>query len=82
MLGGYVDGDYFVPVRFGAKINKQGGCTLYVLICDERIKKAEVDMAPGRNKSGQSTTHSASEINIARLATLVKHEDIIKYLPV
>ncbi|MBR7011069.1 MAG: hypothetical protein IKI02_09205 [Oscillospiraceae bacterium] len=81
MLGGYIDGDYFIPVRFGAKIDNRGKATLYVLICNEQINKAEVLTAPDQIQSGHAAARSASTVNISRLASLVKHEGIIKYLP-
>lgn len=39
LLGGYVDGDSFVPIRFGVKQSVAGGNYLYVVIDNEAIKK-------------------------------------------
>lgn len=81
LLGGYIDGDYFIPVRFGIKASRDGHNTLYVVISDQAIKKAEVVGPPTPGKPGQNGSRSASDINIASLAKNVKHADILKYLP-
>ena len=78
MLGGFVDGEEFIPVRFGAKVSPEGKGTLYVVIDDEGIKKDKV-MVRQQPKS-QSNTR-LSEISISALAENVKSEDIIEYLP-
>ena len=38
LIGGYVDKEYIIPVRFGLKHSKQGKTTLYVIIDQEKIE--------------------------------------------
>ncbi|MBO7667771.1 MAG: hypothetical protein J6T26_04845 [Firmicutes bacterium] len=81
LLGGYVDGEYFVPVRFGIKAGRDGHNTLYVIISGQKINKAEVMETPLPGKPGSDASRSALEISIENLARKVKHPDILKYLP-
>ncbi len=81
LLGGYIDGNSFIPVRFGIKAAKDGKNTLYVVISDQKINKAEVIAPPNPDNAVKNGPRSASEINIAKLAQLVNHPDIIKYIP-
>ncbi len=75
LLGGYVDGDYFVPVRFGIKAGRDGHNTLYVIISGQRINKAEVMETPLPGKPGSDASRSALEISIEDLARKVKHPE-------
>ena len=82
LLGGYVDGKDFVPIRFGVKAQKGGNNSLYVIIDDERIKKSEVIMPASHHNSDENTgARSDYKVSIAKLAKKVKSKDVIKYLP-
>ena len=37
MIGGYVDGNYFVPIRFGLKHRTSGNATLYLIVDQQKI---------------------------------------------
>ena len=37
VIGGYVDGEYFVPVRFGLKHSVTGKVTLYLIVDQQKI---------------------------------------------
>ncbi len=38
LLSGYIDGEYFVPIRFGIKEYKDKTAKIYVIISNEKIK--------------------------------------------
>ena len=82
LLGGFIDGDYFVPVRFGIKAARGGRNALYVIIDDERIKKSEV-ITPGSASSTKQRpgARSDSAIILSQVAKKVKNGDIVKYFP-
>ena len=79
LIGGYVDGDYFVPVRFGLKHIRGGEVTLYVVIDQQKIK-AEV-LKPITQTSGSTGSRSAYNINIAQIVPFVNSKDLLRYLP-
>ncbi len=81
LLGGYSEGSMFVPVRFGVKVDNLGKATLYVVISDQQINKAEVVKSPTPGKPGENDSRSASGINIPQLAGKINTPDIVKYLP-
>ena len=81
LLGGYIDGDDFVPIRFGIKAGKTGEHTLYVVIGDKRIKKSEVFTTIAPQKDGATVARSDFNISIARLAEKVNNKKILQYLP-
>ena len=37
VIGGYVEGEYFVPVRFGLKHSVTGKVTLYLIVDQQKI---------------------------------------------
>ncbi len=81
LVGGYIDGDSFVPVRFGVKELNDGSCVLYVVICQEKIK-TEVFGIQAKTKSVSHTPHSVN-ISIAQIAENVntQNKDLLRYLP-
>ena len=80
LIGGYVNGEYFVPVRFGLKHIRGGEVTLYVVIDQQKIK-AEV-LKPITQTSGSTGSRSAYNINIAQIIPFVNSKDLLRYLPV
>ncbi len=79
LIGGYVDGEYFVPVRFGLKHIRGGEVTLYVVIDQQKIK-AEV-LKPITQTSGSTGSRSAYSISIAQIISFVNSKDLLRYLP-
>ena len=80
LVGGYVDGDSFVPIRFGIKQSVSGKNYLYVVIDNEAIKKADVTAEPLSEKQSTTPTESAN-ISIAKVLAKVNSPDIVKYVP-
>ena len=88
LLGGFVDGEHLIPVRFGLKHSKQGRATLYIVVDQnkipikslEQIKKAEVVKATGPIKTEQITSRSV-EYNISQIIPFVKSKDLLRYIP-
>lgn len=56
-FGGYIDGDNFVPVRFGLKYPKKGKTVLYVVVSQEKIK---TDGFKDRRSKNSTNSTSAS----------------------
>jgi len=85
LLGGYVDGDYFVPVRFGLKHSTTGEATLYVIVDQQPVEskkiKAEVVKTPDEQGVRAAISRSAFKISIANLARFVNGKDLLRYLP-
>ena len=89
LIGGYVDGDLFVPVRFGLKHSKMGTTTLYVVVDQNKValenlgeikndrdrKDATPDLT-GDSNLLSSVTHSISQI-----VPFVNSKDLLRYLP-
>lgn len=80
LLGGYIDGDYFVPVRFGLKHIKGGETILYVVIDQEKIK-AEVLKTTTQQYDGSTVSRSAFAYSLPQIASLVNSKDLLRYLP-
>ena len=80
LLGGYIDGDYFIPIRFGVKMTRNGGNYLYVVIDSEGIKKDRVLKYEGPKKSGDAYSR-LSEVSIADVFENVNSKDLIRYTP-
>ena len=89
LLGGYVDEDNFVPVRFGLKHGSNGETTLYVVVDQEGIpiknleqkKKVEVFAQAQPIKSEASNARSTYEYSIAHIVQFVNSKDILRYIP-
>ncbi len=85
LVGGYIDGDSFVPVRFGLKHRRNGEAILYVIVDQQKIDidkiKAEVVKITGQNKLGQETSRSAFEFSLADFIPFVNGGDLLRYIP-
>lgn len=88
LLGGYIDGDEFVPVRFGLKHSVSGKATLYVVVDQNKIpvrniektKKTEVLTTADPHKVGTSAARSAA-YSISQIVPFVNSKDLLRYLP-
>ena len=87
LLGGYIDGNNFVPVRFGLKHSRTGNAVLYVVVDQNKIprsslteiKKTEVVKTPAANADpevSRSATYS-----IAQIIEFVNSGDLLRYIP-
>ena len=76
LLGGYIDGNYFVPVRFGLKTSVNGKNSLYVLIDQSKIKKDRVI-----KQFAVANYSRLSTISIAEILKNVNSKDILRYVP-
>ena len=85
LLGGYVDGEYFVPVRFGLKHSTTGEATLYVIVDQQPVEskkiKAEVVKIPDEQGVRAAISRSAFKVSVANLARFVNGKDLLRYLP-
>lgn len=85
LIGGYVDGTYFVPVRFGLKHSVSGKATLYLIVDQEQIDvkkiKAEVAKATAVKSDRPKTSRSAFNISLASITPFVNGKDLLRYLP-
>lgn len=85
VLGGYVDGDSFVPVRFGLKHRNSGKAVLYVVVDQQKIPlnkmKAEVLNASLANNSRDKAPRSAYIISLQQMISFVNGKDLLRYLP-
>ena len=85
LVGGYIEGDSFVPVRFGLKHRRNGEVILYVIVDQQKIKmdkiKAEVVKITGQDKLGQETSRSAYRFSIPSIIPFVNGGDLLRYLP-
>ncbi|MDY4490597.1 MAG: hypothetical protein SPE19_08755 [Candidatus Faecousia sp.] len=82
LVGGYIDGDSFVPVRFGLKHRRNGEAILYVIVDQQKIDvdkiKAEVVKITGQNKLGQETSRSAFKFSLADFVLFVNGGDLLR----
>ena len=85
LLGGYVDGDYFVPVRFGLKHQKSGSATLYLIVDQQKIEiekvNAEVTKTPAHTKVRPNASRSAFHISLPSIIPFVNSKDLLRYIP-
>ena len=88
LLGGYIDGEDFVPVRFGLKHSVSGKTTLYVVVDQNKIKanllkgktKTEVLKATDPHKVGSSASRSV-DYDIPQILQFVNSKDLLRYIP-
>ncbi len=88
LLGGFTEGEYFVPVRFGLKHSKTGNATLYVVVNQNKIaisdieqkKETEVVKTAGPNETNQTASRSVN-YSISQIVPFVKNKDLLRYLP-
>ena len=85
LIGGYVEGDYFVPVRFGLKHRRNGEAILYVIVDQQKIPlnktKAEVVKIAGTQKVQPEISRSAFKVRIPDVVSFVNSGDLLRYLP-
>ena len=88
LLGGYVDGDFFVPVRFGLKRSKDGSTTLYVVVDQHKIprksieknKKTEVVKTTASHEVKSSVSRSV-KYSIYQIIPFVNSKEVLRYIP-
>ena len=85
LLGGYVENDSFVPVRFGLKHSTNGKTTLYVIVDQipialEKIKAEVVKMAHA-NDMRSNISRSAYDYSVSTIVPFVNGKDLLRYLP-
>ncbi len=85
LIGGYVEGENFVPVRFGLKHSVTGKATLYLIVDQQKIglkkTKAEVSKATAAQNGRPKTSRSAFNISLASVVPFVNGKDLLRYLP-
>ena len=85
LVGGYVDGENFVPVRFGLKHRRNGEAILYVIIDQQKVPlnkiKAEVVEIAGTQSVQPEVSRSAFKVNISDLVQFVNSGDLLRYVP-
>ncbi len=85
LLGGYIDGEYFIPVRFGLKHIKGGSPVLYVVVDQNAIEKnkieTEVVKTTTLKNDGSAVSRSISKLKLSQIIPFVKSEDVLRYLP-
>ncbi len=80
LLGGYIDGAYFIPVRFGVKELRDGSMGLHVMVSQEKIKTGFLGTDYMENSSGQPAPPPV-RINVAQIVRNVNTPDLLRYLP-
>ena len=88
LLGGYVDGEYFIPVRFGLKHSNYDGTTLYVVVDQNKIptklldttKKTKVVKETIPQKTEKQTSRLV-KYNVSQIIKYVKSKDLLRYIP-
>ena len=84
---GHIDGEDFVPVRFGLKYSATGKAMLYVVVDQNKIpvrnieknKKTEVLTTADPHKVGTSAARSAA-YSISQIVPFVNSKDLLRYL--
>lgn len=78
LLGGFVDGDIFVPVRFGIRHSKSSKPVLYVVVDKEGINtkkiKAEVKNKVSPSNEEAAVPRSAFKISISQIIHSVNNK--------
>ena len=81
LMGGYVDGAYLVPVRFGLKHSTSGTATLYVIVDQQRIEskkiKAEITKSTRPQNVEKHLSPSTFAISVPQIIPLVKSKDLL-----
>ena len=85
LVGGYMDGEFFVPVRFGLKHRRSGEVILYVIVDQQKIPKnntkAEVVKTTDAQTVRKEASRSAFTISLANIIPFVNGKDLLRYLP-
>ena len=81
LLSGYIDGDYFVPIRFGIKENNQSENKLYVMLGQNKIDLRVLKLPAQINERNNSRLRSI--ISISEIFKNVNSNDrnFLKYIP-
>ena len=82
LVGGYVDGGAFVPVRFGLKHRRNGEVILYVIVDQQKIPldkiKAEVVKTTSAQNVRMEASRSAFKVSILDIVPFANSGDIEK----
>ena len=94
LIGGYIDGDLFIPVRFGLKLQKNHQNLLHVVVDTEGIDKSIItigeseeknkDKVVGKDSQSEETGISSprlSNISIPLLLKNVNSPILLRYIP-
>lgn len=82
LISGYIENDYFVPIRFGLKQLTSGQTVLYVVVDQTKIKKVEVlKLGVPINTSGAQSSRSTYELSISKIFSFVNNKDLLRYMP-
>jgi len=89
LLGGYIDGKDFVPVRFGLKHSRTGNTVLYVVIDQNKIPLSyldEIKNDTGRQDAKSDLTendslHRRVNYSLSQIIEFVNSEDLLRYIP-
>lgn len=88
LLGGYIDGTDFVPIRFGLKHSLTGTTTLYVVVdqnsipissLEQKNKTKVVNATSSLNE--KQTASRLVEYSLPHIIPFVKSKDLLRYLP-
>lgn len=79
LLGGFIDGEYFTPVRIGLKHSKQGRNTLYVMIDQNKIKTKLLDSIAFHDE--RPIPSGLVEYSVSQVIPFVNNKDLLRYLP-
>ncbi len=80
LLGGYIDGDYFVPIRFGLKELKDGNTILHVVVSQEKIKTEVMGTEYMKNFRGHPASRSVN-FTVSQIIPFVNTADLLRYIP-
>ncbi|MBR2377163.1 MAG: hypothetical protein IKA85_05225 [Clostridia bacterium] len=88
LIGGFIDGNDFIPIRFGLKHSRNGKATLYVIVDQntielnnfEDIKKTKVIASKGLDKSNAPDARLVN-IKLSQIFKFVNNKDILRYIP-
>lgn len=89
LLGGYVDGSSFIPVRFGLKHSKMGTTVLYVVVDQNKVNLENlVEIKNDRDRkdatpdlTGDSNLLSSVTYSVSQIIQFVNSKDLLRYLP-
>ena len=84
LLGGYTDGDDFIPVRFEVKLMADGSNSISCIVNSERVdlNKIKEDAVNVHGSSMDTQAQASSfEISLAKLFKNVNSADLLPYIP-
>ena len=80
LVGGYIEGEYFIPVRFGVKSFADGTYSLYVVVCQDKIEMTKVMKPPKSLKAKENDSRLVS-ISVPQIFENVNTTDLLRYIP-